>query len=97
MIRKLLPRLKNKYVIAILVFFVWMLFFDRNNFIHQVRLVSTLNGLENQKVYYLEEIEKDSTELIRLQNDPDHLERFARENYLMKKDDEDIFLIIEEE
>jgi hypothetical protein len=60
-------------------------------------LVSTLNDLEDQKVYFLEEIEKDSTELSRLMNDTAHLERFAREKYLMKRDNEDIFLIIEED
>ncbi|MBN2175752.1 MAG: septum formation inhibitor [Bacteroidales bacterium] len=97
MFRKFSPRLKNKYVIAILVFLIWMMFFDRNNFIHQIRLVSTLNGLDDQRVYYLEEIKKDSAELSTLLNDTSQLERFAREKYLMKKDNEDIFIVLDKD
>ena len=97
MVKKSLPNLKNKYVIAILAFFIWMMFFDRNSVISQYKLGSTLNGLEDRKEYYLTELEKDSLTLSILENDKDALEKFAREKYLMKKDNEDVYLIIEEE
>lgn len=96
MFQSLLPHLKNKYVIAILAFLVWMLFFDRNNFINQVRLVNTLNNLNDQKEFYQWEIKKDSAELHRLKTDTASLEKFAREKYLMKKENEDIYLIIDQ-
>lgn len=96
MFRNLLPHLKNKYVIAILAFLVWIMFFDRNNFINQIRLVNTLKGLNEQKEFYQREIRKDSAELYRLQSDTASLEKFAREKYLMKKENEDIYLIIDE-
>jgi len=96
MFTKIPPFLKNRYVIAILVFVVWMMFFDRNNFINQFRLVSTLKGLNKQKQYYFKEINNDSIALHRLKTDTDSLEKFAREKYLMKRDDEDIFLIVDE-
>jgi len=83
-------------VIAILAFLVWMLFFDRNNFINQVRLVNTLNDLNEQKEFFQREIKKDSAELHRLKTDTASLEKFAREKYLMKKENEDIYLIIDQ-
>ena len=97
MFRNLLPHLKNKYVIAIIAFLVWMMFFDRNNFINQIRLVNTLKGLDEQKEFYQREIRNDSAELHRLKTDTTSLEKFAREKYLMKKENEDIYLIIDEE
>jgi cell division protein FtsB len=97
MFQNLLPHLKNKYVIAILVFLVWMMFFDRNNFIHQIRLVNTLDNLNDQKEFYQQEIKKDSAELHKLRTDTASLEKLAREKYLMKKEHEDIYLIIDPE
>lgn len=97
MFMSLLPHLKNKYVIAILAFVVWIMFFDRNNFINQVRLVNTLHELNDQKEFYQREIRKDSAELHRLKTDTSSLEKFAREKYLMKKENEDIYLIIDQE
>ena len=96
MFRNLLPHLKNKYVIAIIAFIVWMMFFDRNNFINQIRLVNILKGLDEQKEFYQREIRKDSAELHKLKTDTASLEKFAREKYLMKKENEDIYLIIDE-
>lgn len=95
MFQKLLPHLKNKYVIAIIAFLVWIMFFDRNSFINQISLVNTLNDLNEQKEFYQREIKKDSAELYRLQTDTAGLEKFAREKYLMKKENEDIYLIID--
>lgn len=97
MVKESLPYLKNKYVIAILAFFIWMMFFDRNSMITQYELTSTLSDYNDQKEYYLTELEKDSTSLHILENDKDALEKFAREKYLMKKDNEDVYLIIEED
>lgn len=96
MFKSLLPHLKNKYVIAIIAFVVWIMFFDRNNFINQVRLVNTLHELNDQKEFYQHEIRKDSAELHRLKTDTSSLEKFAREKYLMKKENEDIYLIIDQ-
>ena len=73
-----------------------MLFFDANDFISQYRLKSKLKNLKDQKQYYLkkiEEVKKDREELL---NNPELLEKFAREKYLMKKKGEDVFVIVEE-
>jgi cell division protein FtsB len=87
----------NKYFITGLGFIVWMVFFDQESFIDQFRLSRTLNDLEHQKEYYLEEIEKTRGAIDILENDTAHLEKYAREKYYMKKDNEDVFVIIEEE
>ncbi|NNM16439.1 MAG: septum formation initiator family protein [Bacteroidia bacterium] len=92
----LLYHLRNKYVIGSLVFFTWMLFFDRNDFISQVSLRSQLSGLEADKEYYLEEIENNLNDMNELMSNKENLEKFAREKYYMKKDDEEIFVIVTE-
>ena len=85
---------KNKYAICIIAFAVWMLFFDRNDFISQYSYRQDLKKLETDKDYYKQQIEQNKTDTKELMSDPKHLEKFARERYLMKKDNEDIFLIV---
>ncbi len=94
MLDKIPPLFKNKYFLTILVFCVWMLFFDRNSMWQRYKLQRTHSKQIQERAYYLSEIEKDSTALHDLSSDTQNLIRFAREKYLMKKDDEDIFLII---
>jgi len=87
---------KNKYVYATLIFFVWLAFFDNNSLVNQHRLSSSLKEMEREMEFYRQEIEKNKTASHQLMTDKEVLERFAREKYLMKKDDEDLFLIIKE-
>jgi cell division protein DivIC len=88
--------LKNKYTLIAAFFVVWMTFFDRNDFISQYSYRQELNKLESDREYYQAEIEKNKKEAHELMSDPDNLEKFAREKYLMKKEDEDIFLIVKD-
>lgn len=92
--RKWAPVIKNKYVITSVVFLVWLLFFDRNDIFSQYSYRKQLKKLEADKAYYVEEIEKNKVDMKQLMSDPEHLEKYARERYLMKKDDEEIFLIL---
>lgn len=76
---------------------LWMLFLDGNDLINQVKLTRQLNNLEREKAYYEEkivEVEKARQELM---NDPAMLERYAREKYLMKKPNEDVYVVVVEE
>ncbi|MDY0101810.1 MAG: septum formation inhibitor [Lentimicrobium sp.] len=95
--QKIPPVFRNKYVLVITAFLVWLTFFDRNNFISQVKLGRTLSEKRAQKEFYLNEIAKDSISMHELMSDTVLLEKFGREKYLMKKDDEDIYLIVKEE
>ena len=89
--------LRNKYLMAVLVFLVWLLIFDNNSLIDRVKYLNTLHEMEDEKQYYLESIEEDSRRLNELKTDRDNLEKFAREQYFMKKENEDVFVIVEEE
>jgi len=94
--RRILQALNNKYFYTLLAFLVWMTFFDRNNFIAQYKLRGVLKNTLAEKDFYTGEISKDSSEVILLTTDTASLEKLAREKYLMKKDDEDIYLIVRE-
>ncbi len=87
--------LKNKYAICIIAFVVWLAFFDKNDFYAQYRFRQQLNTLKNDKSYYADELEKSKSDLNELISSPANLEKFAREKYLMKKDNEDIFVFVE--
>ena len=93
---KIWPWLKNKYVLTISVFAIWMLFFDQNNVVDRLRMSSEIRQLEADREYYLEQIEKDSTRLHELTTNKENLEKYAREQFLMKKKNEDVFVVIEE-
>ncbi len=77
-----------------IVFVVWMIFFDRNDLISQYSYRQELKKLEIDKEYYIKEIEENKKNTFELTSDPENLEKFARETYRMKKDDEDIFMVI---
>lgn len=94
---KVYPYVRNKYWTTLFVFLVWMTFFDENNFISQVQNQLKLSELEADKEHYVSEIEQSAEDLKLLQNDKALLEKFARERYLMKKKDEDIFVFTTEE
>ncbi len=74
--------------------FVWVLFFDENDYITtQKSRLNDLATLSKKRAYYKREIETAQQELSDIQNSDDALEKFARERYLMKKNGEDIFII----
>ena len=96
--RKILLKLKNRYALTIIVMIVWVLFFDNNNiFPDRIKLLSKNKKLKKNIEYYQNEIIKDTKKMNELKTNDDNLEKFAREQYLMKKPNEDIFIIYEEE
>lgn len=85
---------KNKYLLTLTVFAVWMTFFDTQDIITtHFKLRNELNDLQKSRNYYLEQIEHTKKELDQLKSDPATLEKYAREKYHMKKDNEDLFII----
>ncbi len=90
------PVLKNKYILSILVFAVWMVFFDDRDIITtHFRYKRELSNLENSKEYYEARIAETRIELDKLQSDPVLLEKYAREKYRMKRDNEDLYIVVE--
>ncbi len=86
----------NKYYIIIAVFLMLMFFFDGNSMLRQRKLNKNLREARAMNAFYKEEIERQDAFLKKLHNDDDFAEKFAREKYLMKRDDEDVFIIVEE-
>ena len=88
----LLLKLKNPFIFMGFIFFLWMIFFDSNSFINHKRLYQTIDQLRKDQNYYKEQIKSDSITLEKL-SDKEGLEKYAREKYHMKKENEEIFLI----
>lgn len=88
---------KFKYLYFLILFVVWMLFFDQNNFFNQLKLKKNLRSVEHQKEYYESEILKNQQLIHDFQFDTAFMERYGREKYLLKKGDEVIYLIVQEE
>jgi cell division protein DivIC len=90
------PYLKNKYVITLVAFIIWISFFSQYNLTDRVKLTRNFKDLQQEKEYYLDQVRRDSARLHELTTDEDNLEKFAREQYYMKKPKEDIFVVVEE-
>lgn len=88
---------KNFYFIAGAIFLFWMLFIDGNDLISQWKLASRYSDLQKEKEYYQEMIKDVEVDREGLLSDDELLEKFARERYLMKKESEDLFVIVEKE
>jgi len=93
--KKLIDLFKNKFFLASIAFLVWMLFFDKNDVNSQFEYRSQVKKLEAEKEFYTKEISKAENDLQELTTNPDKLEKFARERYFMKKDNEDVFVVVE--
>jgi len=87
------PVLLNKYLVVLLVFGVYVTFFDQHNLLERWETGHKIGQLEKEYDYYQEQIKNDKSEMNRLLKDNNYLEKFAREHYHMKKTDEEIFII----
>ena len=90
------PFFRNRYFFTFLAFVVWMLFFDQHDIISQIKLRSELHKLSDDKQYYKDEISRTKSDLDDLLSNSARLEKFAREKYLMKREDEDVYVIVKE-
>ncbi|WP_227807485.1 FtsB family cell division protein [Lutibacter profundi] len=82
----------NKYVIILSIFIVWMVFLDENSMLNHREFNKEINKLKNEKKYYKTQIKQDRELINKLKNNTE-LEKFAREEYHMKKENEEIYLI----
>ena len=89
------PLFRNFYFVTTLLFLTWMFFFDSNDFIRQFQMSRKLTDIEHEKEYYeqkIVEVQKDREELM---SNPELLEKFAREKYLMRKPTETVFVLVD--
>jgi cell division protein FtsB len=83
----------NKFLLATAGFVIWMLFFDRNDIFTQMERKKELNGIRASKQYFEKQIAENRKFSKDLQFNASAIERYAREKYLMKRDNEDLFII----
>jgi cell division protein DivIC len=86
--------MKNRYVLTVLLFLLWIILLDPNNMISRIREAHTRNRLLREKEYYMGRIEEDRRKLNELRTNNENLEKYAREQYRMKRPDEDLFIIV---
>ncbi len=89
--------LKNKYFLSLVVFLVVIIFFDQHNLLDRYKSKQHLQQLKADTLFYQEKIRQDREQIKLLKTNPQNLERFAREKYLMKTPDEEVFVILKEE
>lgn len=88
--------LRNKYFITSVLFLVWMTFLDDYNFIYQWKLSTEKKELKSKRDFYIAETQRVNKEKKELFSSPVQLEKYAREHYYMKRENEDIFVICRE-
>ncbi len=93
-IKSVIKVFKNKYVLTILGFLVLIIFIDANSYRQQRRLNKELAKVSEEKKFYEKQIAADKKRANKLMSDDESLEKYAREHYLMKKDKEDVYLLI---
>lgn len=89
---KIFKPFKNIFILILAIFVVWMIFFDANSWFIHHELNKDIDALESEKEYYKKEIEKDK-KIIKKLSTEEGLEKFAREEYYMKRDSEEIYII----
>jgi len=88
--------LLNRYFITLVAFAVWMVFFDTNSLKRQRKLNGRIQEISNMKAFYSGEISKNNKAIYELENDMEAIEKYAREKYLMKRDSEDVYIMVRE-
>lgn len=88
---------RSFYFVVGFLLFLWLLFFDTNDLVNQMRMNSKINELENDLEFYTEKTTEIEKARESLETDPKLREKFARERHLMKKDGEDVYLIVKED
>ncbi len=94
--KKVFSIFKNKYFLTITTLFVWVVFFDKNDLKTQIEFRKQVKQLQEERNYYAKEIFGITSVINELYTNPKTLEKFAREKYLMKRDNEEIFVLVEE-
>ena len=91
--KEVLRKLNNRYVYTTIIFVVVILFIDQFNLFEQIRLSKALKDQKQQIEYYEKELSESKQYLDDLNNDTATMETVAREQYMMKRDNEVIYLI----
>ncbi len=88
--------ISNKYVLILILFIGWMIFFDTNSYLIHNELEDEIDALEDNAEFYQKEIDRDKG-FIKKMEDSNQMEKFAREKYYLKKENEDIYIVEHED
>ena len=94
--KRLIDLFRNKFFLVTVAFVVLMTFFDKNDLLSQYQYHQEVSNLKQERDFYKEQTTKVAKDLDELTTNPQKLEKFAREKYLMRKDNEDVFVIVKE-
>ena len=97
MMRILKKILSNFYIVIGVIFLLWLIFFDSNDLYTQIKQTAKLRALEDEKEFYQKKIEEVKADREELMSNDELLEKFAREKYLMKKPEEDVYVVVDED
>jgi len=92
--KRLIDLFKNKFFLVTVAFIVWMMFFDTNDLLSQYKDHNEVVKLQKERDFYLKQTAQVNKDLDELTSNREKLEKFAREKYLMKRDNEDVFVIV---
>ncbi len=95
--KRLFELLRNKYFIAVVAFAIWMLFFDKNDMLSQFEYRTEVKKLQEEKDFYLKETNDVKKDLSEIDSNLNTAEKFAREKYFMKKDNEDVYVVVKDD
>ena len=94
--KRLIDLFKNKFFLVTVAFVIWMVFFDKNDLLSQYQYHQEVSKLKEERDFYKTQNVKVAKDLDELTSDPQKLEKFAREKYLMRKENEDVFVVVKE-
>ncbi len=92
--KRLIDLFKNKFFLVTLAFVIWMVFFDKNDILSQYEYHQQVDKLKEERDFYQKETAKVNKDLDELTSNREKLEKFAREKYLMKKSNEDVYVVV---
>jgi cell division protein FtsB len=96
-LKKLVKIFRNRYITATVLFILWLTFFDQTSFLYDIHLTRKESQLKAQKIYYEKQTQVATEQLKELQTNPANLEKFAREKYFMKKNNEDVYILVDKD
>jgi len=97
MLKKIPPFFRNRYVAVLVLFILYISFFDAHDLISQMEIKMELREISEEIDYLNEHTESAKSQIEELTSDKEELEKFAREQYLMKRENEEIFVLLHEE
>lgn len=96
MLKKIPPILKNKYIAVLVIFVLYISFFDAHDLISQMEIKMELREISEEIDYLNRNTESSKNQIQELTSDREELEKFAREQYRMKRENEEIFVLLHE-